>query len=45
MSAEERRMLERLAERQGVSASDVLRLWIRERYAEAFGSEAPKKRK
>lgn len=39
-------MLRALAERDGVSASDVLRLFIRRAYLDAFGettSKAPKK--
>jgi DNA-binding GntR family transcriptional regulator len=38
---EERRMLEALAERDGLSASDVVRQLIRREYAATFG-EAPK---
>jgi hypothetical protein len=43
MSADERRMLEALAERDGFSASDKIRQLIRKDYAATFG-EAPAKR-
>jgi predicted DNA-binding protein len=41
---EEWQMLYALAEREGISASDYIRLFIRRTYAEAFGSAKPKKR-
>jgi DNA-binding GntR family transcriptional regulator len=41
MSDEELAMLRALAERDGLSASDVLRLFIRRAYAEAFGDKKP----
>ena len=42
---EEVAMLRALAEKDGISASDVLRLFIRRAYAEAFGTKKPKPRK
>jgi hypothetical protein len=44
MSEDERQMLESLAERDGLSASDKVRQLIRREHAVAFG-EAPKKPK
>jgi hypothetical protein len=44
MTGDERRMLEALAEREGLSASDKLRQLIRKDYATTFG-EAQKKPK
>ena len=37
MAVDERRMLEALAERDGLSASDTVRQLIRREYASAFG--------
>jgi hypothetical protein len=48
MSAEEIAMLKRLADADGLSASDIIRQFIRRTHAERFGSTppaAPKKRK
>ncbi|APU89267.1 hypothetical protein Rctr16k_06 [Virus Rctr16k] len=45
MTGEERRMLEALAEREGLSASDKLRQLIRKEHATAFGEAPPKRRK
>jgi len=42
---EERAMLAALAEKDGISASDVLRLFIRREYAIAFGAKKPPKPK
>lgn len=39
---EERVMLEALADRDGISASDFVRMFIRRAYAEAFGDKPPK---
>jgi hypothetical protein len=39
----ESEMLRALAEREGVSASDIVRLYIRRAYAEAFPPKRPKK--
>lgn len=36
-------MLQALADRDGIAVSDVLRIFIRRAYAEAFGDKAPKK--
>lgn len=38
MTAEEKAMLGALADRDGLSASDKVRQWIRREYAEAFGA-------
>lgn len=43
MTTEEKDMLAALAKREGVTSSDVVRLFIRRAYAEAFGSKKPKK--
>ncbi|MBI2393163.1 MAG: hypothetical protein HYV09_26495 [Deltaproteobacteria bacterium] len=43
VSEEEREMLRALAERDGVSASDFVRLHIRRTYREAFGDKPAKK--
>lgn len=43
IAEEERVMLAALAEKDGISASDVLRLFIRREYAVAFGSKKPPK--
>jgi len=45
VTAEERQMLEALAERDGYSASDKVRQLIRKAYVDAFGETPPKKRK
>jgi hypothetical protein len=45
MSDEERRMLEALADREGLTASDKIRQLVRREYASAFGEEPPKKPK
>jgi hypothetical protein len=42
MSSEERRMLEKLAEREGVSASDFVRMSIRRSFAEKLGARTPR---
>lgn len=42
VSVEEREMLRALADRDGLSASDVVRVFIRRAHAEAFGTK-PKK--
>jgi hypothetical protein len=44
MTAEEKAMLGALADRDGLSASDKVRQWIRREYAEAFGAEPGGKR-
>jgi hypothetical protein len=44
MTAEERSMLGALADRDGLSASDKVRQWIRREYAEAFGAASGAKR-
>lgn len=44
MSAEEAEMLLALAEKDGVSQSDFVRLFIRRAYAEAFG-DRPRRKK
>jgi uncharacterized protein (DUF1778 family) len=41
-TGEEAEMLAKLADREGVSQSDYIRLFIRRAYAEAFGSPDPK---
>ncbi len=38
-------MLHALAEKEGVSAADFLRLYIRRAYAEVFGDRKPPKQK
>jgi hypothetical protein len=43
LTPDEWAMLQALADKQGVTASDVLRLNLRRAYAEAFGSDPPKK--
>ncbi|MGC4088427.1 MAG: hypothetical protein QM756_11125 [Polyangiaceae bacterium] len=45
MSADERKMLEALAEKDGLSASDKIRQLIRKEHAATFGEEPPKRRK
>lgn len=42
---EERRMLEAIAENDGLSASDKLRQMIRQQFWTTFGTEPPKRRK
>jgi hypothetical protein len=44
MAAEERAMLEALAEGHGVSASDYIRIVVRRDYAERFGDKKAKKK-
>jgi hypothetical protein len=44
-SDEEIAMLRALAEADGLSASDVVRQFIRRTYAERFGDKPPKKRR
>jgi hypothetical protein len=41
---EEKRMISALADRDGLSASDYLRLLVRRTYAASFGSEKAKRR-
>lgn len=43
LSEDEHAMLGALAEKRGVSVSDVVRMWIRDSYAETFGDKKPKK--
>jgi len=43
-STEEVEMLRALAEREGLTASDYLRLFIRRAHAEAFGAAKPRKK-
>jgi hypothetical protein len=43
ISDDEHAMLNALAERQGVSVSDVVRAWLREKYRETFGDTRPKR--
>ena len=45
IAEEEWTMLHALAEREGVSASDYIRLFIRRTHAETLGSAKPKKPK
>lgn len=45
MTADERAMLRAIAERSGVTASDWVRLTIRQTYADTFGDKQPKPRK
>ena len=45
MSDDERRMLDALALDQGLSASDILRLLVRESFWQKFGVRAPPRRK
>ncbi len=45
IAGEEWDMLHALAERDGVSASDYIRTFIRRSYAEAFGTKKPKQSK
>ncbi len=42
-SAEEAAMLKALAEAEGISQSDYVRLFIRRSYAEKFGAKKPKR--
>lgn len=44
-SDEELAMLAAIAEAEGVSGADVLRLFIRRTYAERFGDKKPKPRR
>jgi hypothetical protein len=41
MMPEERAMLQALADERGVTESDVLRMYVREQYAEKFGKKKP----
>ena len=41
IAASEREMLRELAERDGISSSDVVRLLIRRAHADAFGRRRP----
>jgi hypothetical protein len=45
VSDDEKRMLETLADREGLTASDKVRQMIRREYATTFGQEPPKRRK
>jgi hypothetical protein len=45
MSADERRMLEALAENEGLTASDKVRQLIRRDFAATFGQPLPKQKK
>jgi hypothetical protein len=45
LAAAEKGMLDALAGREGLNASDFLRVTIRRLHAEAFGDKAPKKPK
>jgi hypothetical protein len=42
--AEEKQMISALADRDGLSASDYLRLLVRRTYAAAFGVDRPRRR-
>jgi hypothetical protein len=42
MSGDERRMLEALAEDEGISASDYVRMSLRRAFTERFGDKKPK---
>jgi hypothetical protein len=44
VSADEKRMLAELADSEGVTASDLVRLFIRRSYAETIGAKKTKKR-
>lgn len=44
IAADERQMIEALAERDGLSGSDVLRLLVRRAHAKAFGDSAERPR-
>ena len=44
MADEERRMLEALAEEEGISASDWVRITIRRSFTEHFGRRRPPKK-
>ena len=44
MTAEEKKMLAALAEREGLTASDKVRQWVRREYSAAFGAEPGAKR-
>lgn len=41
----ERAMLEALAERDGLSAGDIVRQLVRRAYAEVFGDKPPKRKR
>lgn len=44
MTAEEKEMLTELAERDGLTAADKVRQWVRREYATVFGVEPGAKR-
>jgi hypothetical protein len=44
MTADEKQMLTALAERQGLTASDLVRQWVRREYAAALGGQPRAKR-
>jgi hypothetical protein len=45
MSDEEVAMLQALAERDGVTVSDYVRLFVRKQYVEHFGAKPPRRSK
>lgn len=45
MSKDERRMLDALAEADGISISDVVRMLVRRAHADRFGAPKPKARR
>jgi hypothetical protein len=45
LSEDERTMLEALAEKAGLSASDIVRTLIRREYAREFGDSTPRRRR
>lgn len=45
LTGDERRMLEAIAERDGLSAADIVRQLVRREYAAGFGAAPPKKPK
>ena len=45
VSAEELDMVQALADAEGITASDIVRLYIRRAYAERFGETKPRKRR
>lgn len=45
VSLDEKKMLDALAEKQGLTASDVVRLLVRREYSQEFGEGPPKKNK
>ncbi|MFO0572211.1 MAG: hypothetical protein U0263_41700 [Polyangiaceae bacterium] len=42
MTADELAMVQRLAEADGISASDLVRQFVRRSFAERFGAEKPR---